>query len=151
MAAKKLGLVGLIKKAAREAATERFGAMAIGDVAAARVDGWLDQSIEACVDFGLDYDRHEDLCGEFTDAFADESEQLADAAGIAPEPSGCPVESAPIIKTCSKCHRSLTAQEWAGLKQIGVQRFNDPENPDLSLRNCDCGTTLALELSQEAR
>lgn len=73
------GLLTLIKKAAREAAERKYQTMTIGDVVAACEDEAvaLDVAIEACVDFGLDYDLHEDLCDVWTDAFCAELEQIA--------------------------------------------------------------------------
>lgn len=67
-------------------------------------------------------------------------EYLEAAAREATPPSGT------VFKTCSSCQRDFTTAQWADLKQIGVQRFDDPEIAPLDLRNCPCGTTLALEI-----
>lgn len=52
-----------------------------------------------------------------------------------------------VIKShiCSpgKFSRSYTAAEWAALPLIGFQDFGDGE--PLELRNCACGSTLAIE------
>jgi len=47
--------------------------------------------------------------------------------------------SAP-IKTCA-CGRSYTAEQWRRLRLVGIQ----PDEPvDLELRDCECGSTLAM-------
>lgn len=83
-----------VRTAARKIAGETFSTMAPVDVSAGLVDDFLDQAIEACVLYGLDCDTNEELAGAFTDAFCAEMERLAKAAGIEPEPSGCPTGAA---------------------------------------------------------
>jgi len=34
----------------------------------------------------------------------------------------------------------------AKLRGLRVQRFNDPTNPDLEMKNCPCGSTIAVTL-----
>jgi hypothetical protein len=46
-------------------------------------------------------------------------------------------------KVCGRCARSFTQAEWAALPLLGVQVFPDEK---LELRNCPCGSTLAVPL-----
>lgn len=52
-------------------------------------------------------------------------------------------------KRCTRCDRIYTREEWLTLKRLKPQRFNDPDNEDLSLRNCGCGSTLAVPESED--
>ena len=45
-----------------------------------------------------------------------------------------------VVKVCS-CSRAYDAEGWEALHFVGVQ----PGEPDLVLKNCLCGSTLALE------
>jgi hypothetical protein len=45
------------------------------------------------------------------------------------------------IKSC-RCGCSYTESEWATLKSIGL--MSDGDGGQLSLRNCACGSTLAI-------
>jgi hypothetical protein len=47
-------------------------------------------------------------------------------------------------KVCTCCGTVLSAEAWRALRCIGVQEL--PDEPDLELRNCECGTTLAVVL-----
>lgn len=47
-----------------------------------------------------------------------------------------------IVKTCRACGTSFDAAAWAALEYKGVQNFDDLE--PLELRNCRCGSTIAL-------
>lgn len=56
-------------------------------------------------------------------------------------------------KHCKCCDRRHTAEDWSLLRYIGMQFFtlptDDPTDdpiPPLELRNCECGTTLAIEV-----
>ncbi len=42
------------------------------------------------------------------------------------------------------CGRSFLRREWAALPAVGHQRF--PDEFPLELRNCPCGTTLAVNV-----
>lgn len=50
------------------------------------------------------------------------------------------------MKTCS-CGRSHSLASWRDLPYVGIQRVDG--EPDLELRNCACGSTLAIELVDE--
>lgn len=50
----------------------------------------------------------------------------------------------PVVSECG-CGLKYTASGWAKLKLLGIQRL-DPQDPALELRNCSCGSTLAIEL-----
>jgi hypothetical protein len=63
-----------------------------------------------------------------------------------------------VIKECRCCGRRLTSADWEGLQKLRPQRFGtwalgmyypDPENPDLEMRNCSCGSTLSIPLRPE--
>jgi hypothetical protein len=62
--------------------------------------------------------------------------------------SKIPFASGP-FKTCSTCKRDISQAEWAKLPSIGHQVIppyppeNDPGEV-LGLKNCGCGSTLAL-------
>lgn len=47
------------------------------------------------------------------------------------------------MKLCTRCHTVHDSASWADLPSIGRQDFGFSV---LDLRNCTCGTTLALEL-----
>ena len=54
---------------------------------------------------------------------------------------------ATIVKQCS-CGWAYTREQWGKLRSRGVQRFNDPNTPDLDLRDCShCRSTIAIEVS----
>lgn len=82
-------LINLIERAAFEQGQRKCASMAQSDVAAARLDGWQDEAIEACVDFGL---IGPDAPGadEFVTAFVSGADRRAEDDGIEPEQSGCP-------------------------------------------------------------
>lgn len=48
-------------------------------------------------------------------------------------------------KRCGCCGREYTPATWGRLPLVGVQPV--PGWPSIELRNCVCGTTLAVELS----
>ncbi len=52
------------------------------------------------------------------------------------------VEVVPSVKSCG-CGRSYDPEEWKGLAKCGVVK--DPLG-DLEMRNCACGSTLAIEM-----
>jgi hypothetical protein len=51
------------------------------------------------------------------------------------------------IKRCGTCDRTFTRETWAKLKLCGdMPTFDDSDRPiTLELRNCACGSTLAIE------
>jgi hypothetical protein len=51
-----------------------------------------------------------------------------------------------VVKTCA-CGRGFTAEEWHELARVGVHHEGGGE-PDLELRTCPCGSTLAVELTE---
>lgn len=51
----------------------------------------------------------------------------------------------PDFKRCG-CGRLYTAEAWQALPYVGVQRLDD--EPDLELRNCACGSTLAIPVTR---
>lgn len=51
-------------------------------------------------------------------------------------------------KACSCCGRPITEEQWEGLEYVGVQRGTE-EIPDLELRNCGCGSTLAIVVPRD--
>lgn len=53
------------------------------------------------------------------------------------------------MKRCTSCGRVHSPADWAALPLVGVQRFEDPEEPPLELRNCPCRSTLAIELMSD--
>lgn len=53
--------------------------------------------------------------------------------------------SEPPPKTCA-CGRTYTAAEWAELRLVGVQVV--PDWCSLELRDCECGSTLAVEVTE---
>jgi hypothetical protein len=55
----------------------------------------------------------------------------------------------PVVKRCSSCERVFTLTQWGALKSLGIQSFEDDDIPPLELRNCMCGTTLAVEVKKE--
>ena len=48
------------------------------------------------------------------------------------------------IKTCNCCRRDYTESTWSRLDRVGL--MSDGEGGCLSLRNCVCGSTLAIEM-----
>lgn len=57
-----------------------------------------------------------------------------------------------IMKVCTSCKRRLTPAAWRKLAFVGLQRTPaDRFGPEekLELRNCGCGTTLAIDLLAE--
>jgi len=55
--------------------------------------------------------------------------------------------AATIIKTCGKCERRYAPQEWRTLRRLGDQPSETEAGGPayLELRNCSCGSTLAIE------
>jgi hypothetical protein len=49
-----------------------------------------------------------------------------------------------VVKTCRCCRRDYTEASWAKLARVGL--MSDGEGGALSLRNCVCGSTLAMPL-----
>ena len=52
------------------------------------------------------------------------------------------------FKLCSCCGKVFTRKQWRELLFVGLQDF--PGEPLLELRNCDCGSTLAIERARAA-
>ena len=55
-------------------------------------------------------------------------------------------------KLCQKCHTVHDAVSWRSLRYVGRMHVDaDAEGPaeDLELRNCDCGSTLAVVVTEE--
>ncbi len=50
-----------------------------------------------------------------------------------------------LVKSCL-CGETFTADEWAGLRLVGVQDGGGDGFPDVELRDCHCGSTLGIEL-----
>jgi hypothetical protein len=48
-------------------------------------------------------------------------------------------------KVCTCCGMVISAETWRALRYVGVQEIDD--EPDMELRNCECGTTLAVILA----
>ncbi|MDX6480338.1 MAG: hypothetical protein QOG85_848 [Gaiellaceae bacterium] len=55
---------------------------------------------------------------------------------------------APVEKRC-RCGARYDAAGWLALPYLGVQQL-DAGEPRLELRNCTCGSTLAIELREVA-
>ena len=53
---------------------------------------------------------------------------------------------ADILKTCGTCGRRLTAADWKALPLIGVidDRRKHSDGERMQMRNCSCGSTLAI-------
>lgn len=49
-----------------------------------------------------------------------------------------------VVKTCG-CGSELTAEAWSALPFVGIQDLGEGERAEL--RNHDCGSTIAIELS----
>ncbi len=48
-------------------------------------------------------------------------------------------------KKCNRCNKTYDADAWEKLSYVGVQKGDpDIEVPDLEMRNCSCGSTLAI-------
>ena len=49
-------------------------------------------------------------------------------------------------KTCGNCGRPIRKRSWNNLSLKGIMKGSprDPEAQDLELRNCACGSTLAM-------
>lgn len=52
------------------------------------------------------------------------------------------------FKLCSCCRRAISQEEWSGLPLVGIQA-DDVEA--LELRDCECGSTLAVVLPPVSR
>lgn len=52
------------------------------------------------------------------------------------------------MKKCHRCGVIHTASGFAGLALVGIQRFPDTDEPPTVLRNCPCGSTLAMPLDE---
>lgn len=54
----------------------------------------------------------------------------------------------PIVKRCASCDATYTASSWVVLHYVGVSELHrtelDDDGPPLELRNCSCGSTLAV-------
>lgn len=56
-------------------------------------------------------------------------------------------QPSPWPKKCNACGREIKSlKSWLRLPRVGVQGSGDPESPDLELRNCPCGSTLAVSV-----
>lgn len=53
----------------------------------------------------------------------------------------------PPMKRCARCGAAFSPETWRALAYVGVQE--DGEGGALSLRNCGCGSTLAIDLADE--
>ncbi len=54
-----------------------------------------------------------------------------------------------VVKVCSCCACSITKAQWERLKLVGKQHVEAGDGEPaftLELRNCQCGTTLAVEI-----
>lgn len=51
-----------------------------------------------------------------------------------------------VLKQCTCCGKE---QQWRSLKYIGRMDLSEEGVADLELRNCDCGSTLAMEVMPE--
>lgn len=77
-------------------------------------------------------------CGESDDWLADGME----------DPVAIPTDAVTRIcrfrETCSCCGRKFGAAEWSRLQYVGIQ---EAPGMSLELRNCSCGSTIALVLA----
>lgn len=48
------------------------------------------------------------------------------------------------VKTCA-CGRSFGSKGWNLLDYVGIHK-DEPPHPDLELRNCICGSTIAVAM-----
>lgn len=54
-----------------------------------------------------------------------------------------------IVKLCACCHRAYTLDQWEDLPEVGTQSDEvDASGQEwaLELRNCPCGSTLAVRI-----
>lgn len=49
------------------------------------------------------------------------------------------------LKRCSCCGHDHDAESWGSLEYLGIMDPEDGE-PAIEMRNCTCGSTLAIEL-----
>ena len=49
------------------------------------------------------------------------------------------------MKTCA-CGRHYTAEEWKKLQLVGIWK-----SENLELRNCECGSTISIEIEPKKR
>jgi len=54
------------------------------------------------------------------------------------------LEDLAVFKRCSRCDTRYSAAGWRKLRLVGYQEQGE-DYPPLELRNCGCGTTLAIE------
>lgn len=52
-----------------------------------------------------------------------------------------------VAKVCTKCEVSYTMEEFDALQYVGAQdAFDKQGRCELELRNCPCGSTIAIEV-----
>lgn len=57
-----------------------------------------------------------------------------------------------VVRACRTCGRAHDAESWAALPLLGWQGLRrEGETTCLELRNCECGSTLAIEVPMPAR
>lgn len=49
-------------------------------------------------------------------------------------------------KACSRCRRTYDRKTWRALRFVSVWDYLPGEEAPIELRNCRCGTTLAIRL-----
>lgn len=53
-------------------------------------------------------------------------------------------------KACSCCKRAISEDDWESMDYVGIQKGDaDIGVPDLELRNCGCGSTLAIVVPRD--
>jgi hypothetical protein len=65
--------------------------------------------------------------------------------GVAIEVDAVADTQRPVVKTCSCCGQKYTAPEWGSLPLCG---YYQDEVERLELRNCRCGSTIAIEVAR---
>jgi hypothetical protein len=53
--------------------------------------------------------------------------------------------SSPPVAACRCCEVAISAARWSEMPFVGIQ-FGEEDDPALELRNCVCGSTLAIEV-----
>lgn len=49
------------------------------------------------------------------------------------------------VASCRCCEIAICAADWIAMPFVGIQ-FGEDDDPALELRNCVCGSTLAIEV-----
>lgn len=60
---------------------------------------------------------------------------------------GCHDRAGTPFKVCRTCHREYSQEQWDELPLLGRQMTEDREF--LELRNCACGSTMAIEVEAD--